>query len=71
MLVAGARYLVFFSTDMTYGIPTVFPVSPSHPQNPLGPYGRSKLEAERRIMIAARGGISATIFRPRLTLAGS
>jgi nucleoside-diphosphate-sugar epimerase len=66
MLSAGAHQLVFFSTDMTYGMPTVCPVPPSHPQNPLGSYGRAKLEAERRIAIAARSGISATIFRPRL-----
>jgi len=63
MRVAGARHLVYFSTDMTYGIPTACPVPPTHPQNPLGPYGRSKLAAEKHIRDA---GICATIFRPRL-----
>lgn len=61
---AGAHRLIFFSTDMTYGIPTKCPVPPNHAQNPLGPYGKSKLEAERRIRAA--DGIQATIFRPRL-----
>lgn len=61
---AGTRRLIFFSTDMTYGIPTGCPVPPSHAQNPLGPYGKSKLGAERRIRLAT--GIQATIFRPRL-----
>ena len=60
----GSRRLIFFSTDMTYGIPTSCPVPPNHAQNPLGPYGKSKLEAERRIREA--DGIQATIFRPRL-----
>lgn len=67
MTAGGARRLVFFSTDMTYGRPDLTPVPPSHPQRPIGPYGRSKLAAEQEI---ARGvaetGLSATIFRPRL-----
>jgi len=60
----GAGKLVFFSTDMTYGIPSKLPVTPDHPQNPLGPYGRSKMEAEA--ILHSADGISATIFRPRL-----
>jgi len=62
----GAHQLVFFSTDMTYGLPHACPVPPNHPQAPLGPYGRGKLEAERRIISAAREGIRGAIFRPRL-----
>jgi nucleoside-diphosphate-sugar epimerase len=61
---AGSRRLIFFSTDMTYGVPASCPVPPSHAQNPLGPYGKSKLEAERHIRSAS--SIRATIFRPRL-----
>lgn len=64
MAASGARRLVFFSTDMTYGRPTCCPVPPTHPQRPLGPYGNSKLQAERIIRDAS--GITATIFRPRL-----
>lgn len=60
----GCHKLVFFSTDMTYGIPTVCPVPPNHPQNPLGPYGNSKILAER--IIRGENLIDATIFRPRL-----
>jgi nucleoside-diphosphate-sugar epimerase len=59
----GADKLVFFSTDMTYGLPRVVPVPPDHPQEPLGPYGRSKKAAEHIIRKVA--GIRATIFRPR------
>lgn len=67
MRAAGVRKMVFFSTDMTYGLPQSLPVTPDHPQRPLGPYGRSKLEAEGLILQAVREeGLQATIFRPRL-----
>jgi dTDP-glucose 4,6-dehydratase len=52
---------------MTYGIPNSTPVSPLHPQRPIGPYGRSKLEAERLLTKAGQEfGLKASIFRPRL-----
>jgi dTDP-glucose 4,6-dehydratase len=67
MSAAGARRLVFFSTDMTYGIPQQTPVPPSHAQNPIGPYGRSKVAAERLIARARQDfDVQATVFRPRL-----
>lgn len=56
--------MVFFSTDMTYGMASTCPVSTDHPQNPLGPYGRSKVEAEK--LIRGYQDLNATIFRPRL-----
>jgi nucleoside-diphosphate-sugar epimerase len=63
---AGANRMVYVSTDMTYGLPRVIPVPPTHAQRPLGPYGASKLAAERLIKQAGKEGIKATIFRPRL-----
>ena len=63
----GIAGLVFFSTDMTYGRPQHAPVAPDHPRHPIGPYGRSKLEAEQLILAAVKSGaLKATIFRPRL-----
>lgn len=56
--------LIFFSTDMTYGIPVCCPVPADAPQNPLGPYGKGKVEAEK--LIRAQDNLNATIFRPRL-----
>lgn len=56
--------MVFFSTDMTYGLVKATPVSTDHPQCPLGPYGSSKVEAEK--LIRSYEGLNATIFRPRL-----
>jgi len=64
MHAAGADKLIFFSTDMTYGLPLACPVPPTHPQNPLGPYGESKVEAEK--LIRKYNSLKATIFRPRL-----
>lgn len=60
----GCQRLVFFSTDMTYGIPTVCPVPAHHPQKPLGPYGNSKVLAEQ--IIRREKFLHASIFRPRL-----
>lgn len=67
MATGGARGLTFFSTDMTYGRVKTSPVSPNHGQSPIGPYGRSKLAAERLIGTAvAQQTLRATLFRPRL-----
>jgi nucleoside-diphosphate-sugar epimerase len=64
MQAAGARKIVFFSTDMTYGKTKVCPVPPTHPQNPLGPYGASKKQAEQ--LLYAADSLTPTVFRPRL-----
>lgn len=67
MRAGGAHQLLFVSTDMTYGVPVHTPVPPSHQQVPIGPYGRSKVGAERLIAAAAdEFGLRATVFRPRL-----
>lgn len=67
MAVGGTRRLIFFSTDMTYGLPRITPLPPTCAQFPIGPYGRSKLAAERLIHAAgAEFALRATIFRPRL-----
>ncbi len=45
----GIEYIVFSSTCATYGIPTEIPIKESHPQNPVNPYGRSKLAVEHML----------------------
>ncbi|MFB9261665.1 NAD-dependent epimerase/dehydratase family protein [Bradyrhizobium erythrophlei] len=63
----STQRLVFFSTDMTYGKPDHTPVNTTDMQLPIGPYGRSKVGAERLLIQACREfGLHATIFRPRL-----
>jgi UDP-glucose 4-epimerase len=47
MLAASVTKIVFSSTCATYGIPTTVPVTEEHPQNPINPYGASKLMVER------------------------
>ena len=65
MVEVGCRRLIFFSTDMVYGVPERVPVPPDHPRRPLGPYGGSKAGggSVRRI---SRKGLAITVFRPRL-----
>jgi UDP-arabinose 4-epimerase len=43
----GIDMIVFSSTCATYGIPGCVPISEDAPQNPINPYGASKLMIER------------------------
>lgn len=44
---AGINKFVFSSTCATYGVPTEVPIPEHHPQNPINPYGATKLMVER------------------------
>jgi UDP-glucose 4-epimerase len=46
---AGLAGLVFSSTCATYGDPQRLPLDENHPQNPVSPYGRSKLMVEQAL----------------------
>ena len=46
---ANVRKLVFSSTCATYGIPATVPISESTPQQPVNPYGFTKLVIERAL----------------------
>jgi len=43
----GCRVFVFSSTCATYGEPARIPIGEDNPQEPINPYGRSKLMVER------------------------
>lgn len=45
----GVKKLIFSSTCATYGNPQFTPITETHPQNPINPYGRSKLMIEQMI----------------------
>ena len=60
--------LIYFSTDMVYGSPLFVPLTTDHPKNPIGPYGQSKLEAEKLCILARKKGLAITILRPRLIM---
>ena len=47
MVDAGVHRIVFSSTCATYGEPHEIPISETHPQNPVNPYGESKLAVEK------------------------
>jgi nucleoside-diphosphate-sugar epimerase len=57
---------VFVSTSMVYGLPQSLPITEDHPRNPFGPYGQSKLEAERRVEAAHSKKLDCAIVRPGL-----
>jgi len=40
------KYLIFSSTCATYGLPLQTPITEEHPQQPINPYGRTKLMVE-------------------------
>jgi UDP-glucose 4-epimerase len=47
MLDAGVKNIVFSSTCATYGNPQYTPLDEKHPQNPINPYGQTKLMIEK------------------------
>ncbi len=47
MLENNVNKIVFSSTAATYGEPVYIPIDEKHPQNPINPYGQSKLMIER------------------------
>jgi UDP-glucose-4-epimerase GalE len=46
---ADVRYIVFSSTAATYGDPLEVPIPETHPQQPVNPYGESKLMVEKTL----------------------
>ena len=63
---SGCRNMIYFSTDMVYGLPDAIPVQTDHACRPLGPYGKSKAAAEEICAAARLRGFKITVFRPRL-----
>jgi UDP-glucose-4-epimerase GalE len=49
MRAAGVNRIVFSSSCATYGIPQRVPITEDHPQNPISPYGFTKLVIERAL----------------------
>ncbi|MEG0451083.1 MAG: UDP-glucose 4-epimerase GalE [Lysinibacillus sp.] len=49
MLHFNVKNIVFSSTCATYGNPIEWPITETHPQNPINPYGRTKLMMEQII----------------------
>ena len=61
---AGVRQFVLSSSCATYGIPHSLPVAETAPQQPINPYGQSKLICEQILKdIAPQIGMSYAILR--------
>ncbi|WP_174591075.1 GDP-mannose 4,6-dehydratase [Methanocella conradii] len=62
---AGVARFVYFSSAATYGNPVRLPLDESHPQEPLSPYGASKLSGEKYALMFYRAyGLPVTSIRP-------
>jgi UDP-glucose 4-epimerase len=49
MVKAGVKKFIFSSTCATYGEPQILPIPEDHPQQPINPYGQSKLMVEKAL----------------------
>ena len=64
MVEHGVNKIVFSSTCATYGIPDTVPITEDQPQNPINPYGTSKLTVEKILLDFSRAyGLNSVIFR--------
>ena len=54
MLEFGVKYFIFSSTCATYGIPKEDILDENHPQNPINPYGFTKLCIEQSLIDYAK-----------------
>ena len=59
---AGVGRVVFISSTAVYGVPEKHPIEEDDPLVGVGPYGESKIEAERLCRVA---GVETTIIRPK------
>lgn len=64
MLRHGVKRFVFSSTCATYGVPARLPMTEDLPQQPINPYGQTKLDVENLLKALARSdGLSFAAFR--------
>ena len=62
---AGVRRAIFISSTAVYGVPKVHPIPEDAPLVGVGPYGESKIEAERICGEFERRGLDTVIIRPK------
>jgi UDP-glucose 4-epimerase len=64
MIKANIKNFIFSSTAATYGEPHYCPIDIQHPQNPINPYGHSKLMVEQILKdFDTAYGLCSTILR--------
>jgi UDP-arabinose 4-epimerase len=60
----GVRPIIFSSSCVTYGVPSAVPIAEDHPQNPINPYGHSKLFVEQMLKDAGKAhGLRSVALR--------
>lgn len=64
MVENNVKYIVFSSSAATFGSPKYTPIDENHPQNPINPYGETKLIGEKLLRDYENAyGIKYTIMR--------
>jgi UDP-glucose 4-epimerase len=64
MIAFSIKQFVFSSTCATYGVPHAVPITEDHPQNPINPYGATKLMVERILQdFDVAYGLKSVYFR--------
>jgi nucleoside-diphosphate-sugar epimerase len=61
----GVDRVIFISSTSVYGIPEKHPLYEDDPLDGVGPYGKSKIWAERLCLAARRAGMVVPIIRPK------
>jgi nucleoside-diphosphate-sugar epimerase len=62
---AGVRRTIFISSTAVYGVPKTHPIAEDAPLVGVGPYGESKIEAERVCFEFAHRGLEVVVVRPK------
>lgn len=62
------KRLVFISSTAVYGVPRHLPETENSPINPIGHYGKSKIEGEKLCRQFGLKGLSINIIRPKTFL---
>jgi nucleoside-diphosphate-sugar epimerase len=65
----GVPRVIFISSTAVYGIPKIHPVDENYPLKGVGPYGETKIAAERVCLEFREKGLCVPILRPK-TFAG-
>ncbi len=71
MLQAGVEKMIFSSTCATYGMPVRVPMDEGHPQDPINPYGATKLAFERALSDHALAGLLRALALRYFNAAGA
>lgn len=61
----NVKRVIYISSTAVYGVPKKHPIVETDPRVGVGPYGISKIEAEKRCEKAIKKGFGVTIIRPK------